>query len=154
MTQLVVVCGSLSDEWRLYKAARQSRRDGILTYIPRADPSITEEEHAAEHRQWIDLASEVLAVTKPDGSFGEATRSEVAYAQAQGKLVYQWPVRAEHLEIGDKHRQYGCVNQINNKDDNMIGIGWEHRGFEWLARATWFAVITVPRDEPDKKVAL
>lgn len=86
--ETVVVCGSLAHP-ELIDAASQHLRMHTLArvHVPERDDSRTPEEHAALWRRLIDRADRVVAVTKPDGTIGEAVASEVAYARSIGRPV-------------------------------------------------------------------
>jgi hypothetical protein len=100
--KVVVLCGST----RFYDAFQQANYDLTMTgnivlsvgFYPHAKAEHGHGEgvgHDSDekvrldelHKRKIDLADEVLVVSDASGYYGESTRSEIEYAQANGKPV-------------------------------------------------------------------
>lgn len=81
----VVVCGSYSHPDLITAAVRAEEAAGrqVLAYPQRSDIPATAE--AVTTREWIELADEVVVVTKPDGRISDAIRYELSYAERRGK---------------------------------------------------------------------
>ncbi|GAA3032599.1 hypothetical protein GCM10020000_07040 [Streptomyces olivoverticillatus] len=94
-----VVCGSTRHMDLLHAAARAATRLGYAVHMPH----LTEVndrlalELAAMWRALIADAMVVVIVPKPDGSVGDATAGELAYAEELGKPILRWDARREDV---------------------------------------------------------
>jgi hypothetical protein len=88
---VVVICGSLQYPMDIFEATVAEWQAGHQVHGPSSQPHIGRAEHDRRHREQIDLADEVLIVVKPDGSIGESTMAELAYAVGGGKPIRYWP---------------------------------------------------------------
>lgn len=81
----VVICGSYAHPDRIAAVVCTEQNAGrqVLTH-PR-DEGSTAIERSVLWREWIELADEVVAVTKPDGTLNDATRHELNYAHRRNK---------------------------------------------------------------------
>jgi hypothetical protein len=91
----VVLCGSTRYPAELAAAERDLTLAGCLVFGITPFPGLTAADAARldeAHRRKIDVADRVVVVN-PDGYVGPSTRSEIAYAESQGKPVeYLTPV--------------------------------------------------------------
>ena len=109
--KIVVLCGSTRFKDAFTKANRKLTLDGRIVLsvgmFPHADSGGAPEDVLgagvkaaldALHKRKIDLADEVL-VLNVGGYIGESTRSEIAYAESIGRMVFYlehevgWPTR-------------------------------------------------------------
>jgi hypothetical protein len=94
---IITLCGSVSYPDLLAAADREYTLRGhqVLTPIPMGR-DVTKAETAEltdTHHRKIDMSDLVMVVRKPDGSIGEAVRSEIAYAEKTGVKVEYWEER-------------------------------------------------------------
>lgn len=94
-----VICGSTRNMDLLHAAARAATRLGYAVHMPHlteVDDRLATE-LAAMWRALIAHAMVVVIVPKPDGTLGDATAGELAYAQEQGKPVLRWDARCKDV---------------------------------------------------------
>ena len=92
--RVACICGSTRQRDDITELNRRLTMEGLVVLAPSVfghsgDP-ITADEKArldALHLHKIDMADEVYAISKPDGSWGESTTREIDYALATGKRV-------------------------------------------------------------------
>lgn len=92
--RIVALCGSTRFRDEFAAVNRDLSRDGVIVLAPgvfthAGDPLTGEEKTLLDelHKRKIDLADEVLVVSDESGYYGDSTRSEIAYAEQQGKPV-------------------------------------------------------------------
>lgn len=91
---IITLCGSVSRPDLLAAADREYTLRGhqVLAPLPMGR-DVTEEEMAEltdTHHRKIDMSDLVMVVRKPDGTIGDAVRSEIAYAEKVGVPVTYW----------------------------------------------------------------
>ncbi|MGK5730214.1 hypothetical protein [Streptomyces sp. URMC 124] len=94
-----VICGSTKHMDRLQAAAATCTRQGWAVHMPHlteVDDRLAET-LAAMWRALIAEATVVVVVPKPDGSLGDATAGELAYAEGLGKPVLRWDPRIKDV---------------------------------------------------------
>ncbi|WP_235557896.1 DUF4406 domain-containing protein [Sphaerimonospora mesophila] len=91
---IVALCGSTRFREEFAAANQHLTRQGVIVLAPgvfahSGDPLTDEEKTRLDelHKRKIDLADEVLVVSDESGYYGDSTRSEIAYAEQQGKPV-------------------------------------------------------------------
>ena len=99
--RIVALCGSTRFRDEFAAANRHLTRQGVIVVAPgvfahAGDPLTDEEKTLLDglHKRKIDLADEIAVVSDETGYHGDSTRSEIAYAEKQGKPVHHLTVTA------------------------------------------------------------
>lgn len=105
----IVICGSVKESWdemqRLAIVYKSADVDNFVTIPQKFQDELTEDEHIEAITQYfkeIDMADLVVICRKPDGTLGNGTTYEKAYALYNAKQVIEHLPNLDQIELPEE----------------------------------------------------